>query len=72
MEYELLIEEMNPCGGAKHSTKSFMDVQTDDPEGYVRDNAKFPILEMARNMDGDLVITTGDGKGYLTRYTFTE
>ena len=72
MEYEVLVEEINPCGGAKHSVKSFLEVETDDPEGYVRANARFPILDVGRNTDGDLVITTGDAKGYITRYTFTE
>lgn len=71
MEYEVLIEEMNPCGGASHAIKSFVDVETDDPEGYVRENARFPIMEVAHNAGGDLVITTGDGKGYMIRYTFT-
>ncbi len=72
MEYEVLIEEMNPCGGAAHSTKSFVEVETDDPEDYVRENGRFPIMEVVRNTDGDLVITTGDGKGYMIRYTFSE
>lgn len=71
MEYEVLVEEINPCGGAQHSVKSFMDVETDDPEGYVRENARFPIMDVGRNTVGDLVITTGDGKGYMTRYTFS-
>lgn len=71
MEYEVLVEEMNPCGGAAHSIRSFMDVETDDPEGYVRSVARFPVMEVAKNADGDLVITTGDGKGYMIRYTFT-
>lgn len=71
MEYEVLIEQINPCGGVAHSIKSFAEVETDDPEGYVRENARFPIIESGRNADGDLVITAGDGKGYLTRYTFS-
>ena len=71
MEYEVLVEEINPCGGAKHCVKSFLDVETDDPEGYVRDNGRFPIMDVGHNADGDLVITTGDGKGYMTLYTFS-
>ena len=71
MEYEVLVEEMNPCGGAAHSIKRFMDVETDDPEGYIRENGRFPIMEVAKNTDGNLVITTGDGKGYMIRYTFS-
>ncbi len=71
-EYEVLLEEVNPCGGAKHSTKAFLTVETDSPEAYVREKGRFPIMEVATNTDGDTVITTGDGKGYMARYTFTE
>lgn len=71
-EFEVLVEEINPCGGLSHAKKSFLTVETDDPEGYVCTNGRFPIMEIANNTDGDLVITTGDGKGYLVRYTFTE
>ena len=28
-------------------------------------------MDVGHNADGDLVITTGDGKGYMTRYTFS-
>lgn len=71
-EYEVIVERMNPCGGAEHGKKEFMDVATDDPERYVRDNGQFPILEVNRNERNELVITTGDGKGYFTKYYFTE
>lgn len=71
MEYEVLVEEINPCGGSKHSIKTFMEVETNDPEGYVREIARFPVMDVGRNGDGDLVITTGDGKGYLIKYTFS-
>ena len=72
IEYEVLLEEINPCGGAQHSIKSFLTVETDSPEAYVRENGRFPIMEVSKNIDGDIVITTGDGKGYMIRYTFTE
>ena len=29
-------------------------------------------VKLMKNMDGDVVITTGDGKGNMIRYTFTE
>ena len=29
-------------------------------------------MDTAVNDDGSIVITTGDGKGYMVRYTFTE
>lgn len=70
-EYELLIEAVNPCGGSAHATRTILEIETDDPEGYVRENAVFPIMDIGKNSDGDLVITTGDGKGYITKYTFS-
>lgn len=71
-EYEVLMESVNPCGGDRHSVKSIFEVESDDPEAYVRENGQFPILEIGHNQSGDLVITTGDGKGYKVTYTFTE
>ena len=71
MEYEVLVEEINPCGGAMHAIKSFIDVETDNPEGYIRENGRFPIMDIGHNAAGDLVIATGDGKGYMIRYTFS-
>lgn len=71
-EYEVLIEEINPCGGSQHAKKEFLEVEAESPEAYVRANGKWPILDTARNADGDTVITTGDGSGNLVRYTFSE
>ena len=61
-EYEILVETMNPCGGASHAKK----------ESYVREHGKYPILETIQNPNGDVTIVTGDSKGYLIRYTFSE
>lgn len=71
-EYELCIEAMTPCGGSKHARREILEVETESPEAYVKANALFPILEITESRDGSVIITTGDGKGYLTRYTFTE
>ena len=70
-EYELCIETMNPCGGKEYAQREFRDVETDDPVAYVKANAPLPILEVSE-VDGDIVITTGDGFGYITKYIFTE
>lgn len=70
-EYEVLKEEITPCGGAKHAVRTIFTVETDNPEAYVRENGRFPILEVTRNTAGDIVIMTGQG-GYVDRYTFTE
>ena len=35
-EYEIFIEEINPCGGEKYSKKSLIEAEADSPEAYVR------------------------------------
>ena len=59
-EYEVLIETINPCGGAA------------SPEAYVAAQGRYPVLDSGKNASGDTIITTGDGKGVMIRYTFTE
>ena len=71
-EYELLIESINPCGGAAHAKKEILEIEAESPESYVREHGTFPIMEQGVNADGDTVITTGDGHGYIVRYIFTE
>ena len=71
-EYEVLIETINPCGGEAHSKKEFKDIAAESPEAYVRAEGRWPILDSGKNASGDVVITTGDGKGNMVRYTFTE
>lgn len=70
-EYELCIEAMNPCGGKEYARREIMDVETDSPENWVKANAPLPILEISE-ADGSIIITTGDGHGYITKYMFTE
>ncbi|MBR4972206.1 MAG: hypothetical protein IKY59_04460 [Oscillospiraceae bacterium] len=70
-EYEVCIETMNPCGGSEYAQRGFRDVETDNPEAWVKANAPLPILEVAQ-VDGSIVITTGDVHGYITKYIFTE
>lgn len=66
-EYEIFIETMNPCGGSKYAQQEIIEA-----EAYIKEHAKYPVLEIIKNTDGDTVITTGDKNGYITRYTFTE
>ena len=70
-EYELCIETMNPCGDSQYAQRSIQDVETDSPENWVKANAPLPILDITE-ADGSIIITTGDGHGYITRYMFTE
>ena len=71
-EYEIFIEEINPCGGEKYSKKTLIEAETDSPEAYVKENGRFPVLESTPNDFGDVVIVTGDNQGAFVRYTFTE
>lgn len=71
-EYEIFVEEINPCGGAQHAKKELLEAEAESPEAYVKENGRFPILETMTNFAGDVVIVTGDGCGNLVRYTFTE
>ena len=71
-EYEIFVEEINPCGGEKHIKKTLIEAEADSPEAYVKENGRFPILESILNENGDVVIVTGDNHGSIVRYTFTE
>ena len=71
-EYEIFIEEINPCGGEKYSKKTLVEAEAASPEAYVKENGRFPVLESTHNESGDIVIVTGDNQGSFVRYTFTE
>jgi len=71
-EYEVFIEDINPCGGATHAKKSMIEVEAESPEAYVKEFGRFPIMEQFQNAQGDTVIVTGDGSGNMVRYTFSE
>lgn len=71
-EYEICIETINPCGGSQHAIREIIEVECESPEAYVKANGRFPVIDTIENADGDTVIVTGDGKGYIIRYTFSE
>ena len=71
-EYEIFIEEINPCGGEQYSKKTLIGAEAVSPEAYVKENGRFPVLESTCNESGDVVIVTGDKQGSFVRYTFTE
>ena len=71
-DYESLVETINPCGGQKYGKKEFVEAETESPEAYVQQHGRYPVLDVGKNASGDVVITTGDGKGNVIRYTFTE
>ena len=71
-EYEVFIEDIKSSGGERHAKKELIEVEADIPESYVKANGRFPIIDIAKNANGDTVILTGDGVGNMLRYTFTE
>ena len=71
-EYEVFIEDINSCGGERHEKKTLLEIEAESPEAYVRENGRLPIMDITANQKGDTVIITGDGKGHIIRYTFTE
>ncbi len=70
-EYEVIIEEINPCGGEAYASKEIIEVEAQSPESYVRANARFPILEIREQSDGSTLVIAGNDSGYITRYTFS-
>lgn len=70
-EFEVFIEDMNPCGGSQYAKKEIIEVEAESPEAYVRENGRFPITEITENANGDVVIVTSDGNGYIIKYTFS-
>lgn len=71
-EYEIIVESMTACGGSKYAKREFREVRAESPEAYVGANGVFPILNIGKNQEGDIVITTGDGRGNVVRFTFNE
>ena len=70
-EYEVFIEDINSCGGEQYAKKELLEVEAESPEAYVKENGRYPIIDITENRNGDTVILTGDGKGNFLRYTFT-
>lgn len=71
-EYEVFIEDINSCGGSQHAKKELIEVEAESPEAYVKENGRYPVIEIVQNVNGDTVITTGDGNGNFLKYTFSE
>ena len=71
-EYEVFTEDITSCGGEQYAKKELIEVEADSPESYVKENGRFPIIDITQKANGDTVILTGDGVGNMLRYTFTE
>lgn len=64
-EYEIIIETINPCGGSKHAQNEIIEAEAESPEAYVKEHGIFPVMDVSKNTSGDVIITTGDSKGYI-------
>ena len=64
-EYEIIIETINPCGGTKHAQNEIIEAEAESPEAYVKEHGIFPVMDVSKNTSGDIIITTGDSKGYI-------
>ncbi|MBP3412405.1 MAG: hypothetical protein J6K89_04025 [Oscillospiraceae bacterium] len=71
-EYEVFTEDITSCGGSKYAKKEVLEVEAESPEAYVKENGRFPIMDISENANGDTVIVTGDGNGNFLKYTFSE
>ncbi len=72
-EYEIIVEDMTPCGGVKYAQREVIEAEAESPEAWVKAHGRHAlILDVSKNAKGDTVIKTGDGKGYITIYTFEE
>lgn len=69
--YEILIENMTPCGGEQHAIRELVETEAESPMAYVMANKLFPDVESHINENGETVITASNPVGYKTRYTFT-
>ena len=71
-EYEVLVEDINPCGGKTYAKKEIIEIEAESPKAYVQVNGRYPLMDLTEKSNGDTVITTGDDSGNMVRYTFTE
>lgn len=71
-EYEIIIESMTPCGGSKYANRTIIEAEAESPEAYVEQHKRFPIRDVSKTADDNVVITTGNESGYVDRYTFSE
>ncbi|MCF0142010.1 MAG: hypothetical protein HUJ75_01385 [Parasporobacterium sp.] len=72
MEYELIREIFNKCSGNQMRDVFISDVETDDPEAYIRDLLKGQDVKISRteNTGGSIVFDV-DIAGLMQRFTFT-
>lgn len=71
-EYEIIIEEITPCGGEKYAKRTIVEAEAESPRAYAEADGLYPIMDIIEKPDGSTVVITGNGKGNIVRFTFSE
>ena len=70
--YELIVERLRPsCGGQDPKEVKLLNVTTDDPVAYVRQQEKEGELEVSEGPAGEIIVHVEVAARNIT-YTFTE
>ena len=51
-EYEIFIEDINPCGGEQYSKKTLIEAEAASPEAYVKEKGRFPFHVIGQRPQG--------------------
>ena len=65
-EYELCIEAMAPCGGSKYARREILEVETDSPVEYVKDEVAYMGI-----IDDECVFVPSEGRDTWSNGTDT-
>ena len=71
MEYEMVREIKNLCPNNQMRDIFFEEVETDDPEAYVRQMLKGRAVSVSSQCDGGVVTVFADCDGLIQKFIFT-
>ena len=72
MEYELVHEIKNLCPNNQMRDIFFLEIETDDPEGYIRSTVKGTIKDLSRtDHEGGSFTIHASVDGIIQTFTFT-
>ena len=70
--YEVIIERSQPsCGGKSPKNVTVVNVATEDPAEYVKQQEQAQQVEVSRSPAGEIVVEVTQGLKYV-KYSFTE
>ena len=70
-EYEIFIEDINPCGGEQYSKKTLIEAEAASPEAYVKENGFLGIISYNAETDDLFVTTKSNPDGEYAQYLKT-